>query len=70
MLATEPERTGATTLGHALGLDGTTLNLNRMTTATCGRCGQPPRLYSHETPKGITVNIWIPRKHTCKGVGQ
>lgn len=43
------------------------LTLNRMTTATCA-CGMAPRLHTTTTPSGLTVKLWIPREHACKGV--
>ena len=60
------------TAGEALGIvadaEGQrTLTLNRMTTATCGRCGHPPRLHTTQTSATLTVKMWIPRDHTCKG---
>lgn len=54
------------TFGEALGAkEGETLQLNTMQAATCGRCGEEPRLYHHVSPKGRDVTVWIPAEHRC-----
>ncbi|AWN22190.1 hypothetical protein DKM44_02195 [Deinococcus irradiatisoli] len=52
---------------EALGAkEGEALELNTCASAVCGRCGAEPRLYTHTSPKGREVVIWIPVDHICR----
>lgn len=68
MLATESDRRAGKpqTLGEALGYkaDGP-LELNTADRATCHACGHEPRLYTHYSPGGREIVIWIPQDHRC-----
>jgi len=69
LLPTDPTRSGLpVTFGEALGAkEGEALVLNTAEAAVCYRCNAEPRLYTHTSPKGRDVAIWIPAEHKCRG---
>lgn len=64
---TDAPRSGRpVTFGEALGArEGEALELNTCKAAVCAHCGAEPRLYTHTSPRGREVAIWIPREHRC-----